>query len=516
MGTKQYTDRFSIQTDLMLYVQSKAGGKLGLNLFAKLTADRWTWFVKNKSRVIPQFEKYANGDEFLTQQILRLHDYIESYENGANVNPFLDLNTFAEMSELLSLIDIATIDLTDPESQFVKEEIQRVTQFDVEDFKGMLSFLKAQREIAFDFIGLGNSFYDQIKQRKSSPKQRDYFISDLVLLNSTIELEKYIEGIIIEFKYRRNISPNLLKFANEKLVEGKSTVRVSDVYKSYTVVPFEKSLHQMAQDYLGSAAKWYELVTVNNLKAPYVDLYGEKIVLLESGSASTIRVPISQQEKFRINAAVKIGSRLVPEEIRKVEQVNDNRDGSATIYLSGKQDLAKLLINHVPYIRVYKPETLNDFSLVKIPTPMIAPNQNVPEPSEGELKKIDKALLSFGVDVATDDVTGDLLIGTDGDLKYQFGINNLRQTILTTLKTEQGQLPLHRQYGISNNLGFALQGATTSTKIATVVEESLKRDSRFTSVTLKDIQISADGKIGMTVLVTIAGSNQLIPLAFVI
>jgi len=516
MAKKQYTDRFSIQTDLTLYLQVKGGGRMTLNLFPKLTADRWTWFVKNFATIQQNFQNYANGDEFLTRQILQFHDYVESYQNGANVNPFTNLNIFAEMTELLELIEVNSLDLTDPESQYIKEEKQRVAQFDVENFKAMLQFLKSQREIAFDFIGLGDSYYDSLRGRKSSPKQRDYFISDLVFLNNTIELEKYIEGIILEFKYEKNIAPNLLSFANSKLIDGGSDVRVLDIYRSYRVVPFEKSLQQMAQDYLGNSDRWYELVTVNNLKAPYVDLYGEKILLLESGSASTVRVPISQQDKFRINSSIKIGSRLVPEEVRKVERVNDNRDGSVTVHLSGKQDLSKLLTSHVAYIRVYTPETLSDFSLVKIPLSLSAANTNIPEPSEGELKRLDKALLSFGVDVAVDDISGDLLLGTGGDLKYQFGINNLRQTIISVLKTEQGQLPLHQQYGLANNIGFALQGSTTSTKIASVIEQTLKRDLRFTSVTLKDIQISADNKIGMTVLVTIAGSSQLIPLAFVI
>jgi phage baseplate assembly protein W len=516
MAETQYTDRFTIQTDLTLYLYSKVGGKLTLNLFPRLAADRWTWFVRNKQQLTTRFETYANGDEFLVNAISVFHDFIESYENGANVNPFLDLNIFAEMSELLSLIEVDSLQLTDPENAYIKQEVQRAAQLEASDFREMLNFLKTQREIAFDFIGLGDTYYDSIRGRKSAPKQRDYFISDLVVLNNTIELEKYIEGLIIEFKYKKNVAPNLLEFANARLDESNSEVRVQDIYQSYKVVPFEKSLHQMAQDYLGDAERWYELVTTNNLKAPYVDLTGEKILLLESGSASTVRIPISQQDKFRINSVVKIGSRLVPEEVRKVEQVNDNRDGSATVFLSGKQDLAKLLIKHVPYVRAYKPETLNDFSLVKIPSTAIAPNKNIPEPSDGELKKLDKALLSFGVDVAVDDVTGDLLIGTDGDIKYQFGINNLRQAVISVLKTEQGQLPLHREYGIPNSVGFSLQGDTTSTRIAAIVEEALKRDLRFTSVTLKDIQISPDGTIGMTTLVTIAGSNQLIPLAFVL
>lgn len=513
---RQYTDRLTVQVDLQMYLLQRTGGTPTLSLLPKLASDRWPWFVKNKAKITQRFEQYANGDEFLVNQILRFHDYIESYENGANVNPFNDLNIFAEMGELIDLISINSLELTAPEVAYIDQEKQRASQLTAEDFKAMLKFLRSQRDIAFDYIGLGDPYYDQLRGRISSPKQRDYFISDLDILSSTIELENFIEGIILEFKYQKNVAPNLLAFANSKLAANESDVRVGNIYKSFVIVPFEQSLQQMAQDYLGSANRWYELVTVNNLKAPYVDLYGEKILLLESGSASTLRVPISQQDKFRINSSIKIGSRIVPEEVRIVEQVNDNRDGSATIYLNGKQDLSKLVFTHVPYIRVYKPETINDFSFVKIPVAVDAPYQDIPEPSDGELKRLDKALLSFGVDLAKDDLTGDLLLDTSGDLKYQYGINNVRQAAKSAIDTEQGQLPLHPQYGLSNQLGFALQGATTSTKIASVIEQVLQRDVRFTSVTLKDVNISVDGKIAMTIYVTVAGSSQLIPLAFVI
>lgn len=513
---RQYTDRYTVQVDLQMYIIARTGAEPALSLLPKLVSDRWAWFVKNKSQITETFQVYANGDEFLEKQINSLHDFIESYENGANVNPFVDLNVIAEMSELLDLININSMELTAPEIAFISQEKQRASLLSVDDFKSMIKFLKSQRDIAFDYIGLGDSYYDSIRGRKSSPKQRDYFISDLRVLNDTIELEKFIEGIILEFKYQKNIAPNLLEFANNQLINSGSDVRVQNIYKSFIVVPFEKSLEQMAQDYLGSSDRWYELVTVNNLKAPYIDLYGEKILLLESGSAASVRISISQQDKFRINSSIKIGSRLIPEEVRKVEQVNDNSDGTATVYLSGKQDLSKLAINHVPFIRVYKPETVTDFSLVKIPVSIKAPYANLPEPVEGELKRLDKALLAFGVDIARDDLTGDLLLDTSGDLKYQFGINNVRQSALSSLQTEQGQLPLHPEYGLINQIGFALQGATTSTKISSVIEQTLKRDVRFTSVTLKDITISADNKIAMTAYVTIAGSNQLIPLAFVI
>lgn len=514
---KIYSDKTSIIMDLQLWLSWRTGTPLNLSMLPKLAKDRWSWMVSNwDSKFYKQFLESSFGDEYLTENLSILDNYASSWKRGIFVNPFEDMFIFSDCAEFLEQISFESVQPTQSEQQYVAEEIRRVSQFEYEDFAEMNKFLKTQRDIAFDFIGLGDPTYDQFKGRSASPKQRDFFVSDLVQLDDSISLQKFIEGILFEFKYQRDVEPNLLQFANQQLTAGGSSVRAADVYSSYITVPFEQSLEQMAQDYLGDSSFWYELVTVNKLKPPYVDLYGTKIYITENASSNILRVSIIESNKFQVNAKVKIGSRIVPEEVRQVEAVRNNEDGTMTVFLSGKQDLSKLKTEHLAYMRVYSPETINDFSFVKIPVPVVAPYGQVPEPTIGELKKLDKALYSFGVDLARDDKTGDLVTGTTGDLSLQYGVANVRQAVISLVNTELGQLPLHRQYGLPNVPGFAMEGADTSARIATIIETAIKRDRRFTSVTVSDIVIATDGTISMSVNVGIAGSNQLIPLAFVI
>lgn len=517
MANNRYTDRLSIVIDLKLYLSFRNNTVLDLSVLPKLAADRWPWLYANwDSKYKNQFKEFANGDSYLTAAVDTIQNHVNGWINGSGVNPFANVAIFADLTELLALIKVPDLSPTQSENLYISQEIQRVSTFNYDTFKTMRDFLKSQRDVAFDFIGLSDPLYNQYRNRDTSPKQRDFFVSDLDQLSQVIDIERFIEGIMLEFKFQKDIEPDLLAFANQQLALNASDVRAEDIYTSYFMIPFEQSLEQMAQDYLGDKNKWYELITINKLKPPYVDIYGEKVLLLQNASANSLRIPINLQEKFRVGSTIKIGSRTVPEEVRKVEQFNDNLDGSATLFLSGAPDLAKLRTNHVAYVRVYIPETINDFTFVKIPVTITSPYADVPTPTRADLRKLDKALYAFGVDIARDDRTGDIVIGTNGDLGLQFGIPNVRQAVLAIVKTGIGELPLHPNFGLPNTTGIILEGAETATRIAAIIEQSVKRDQRFTSVIVDAIEIASDGRINMKLKVSVAGSDQLIPLAFVI
>jgi phage baseplate assembly protein W len=513
----KYNDRLSILTDVSLYIAVRNQQKLNLSLFPKLAADRWPWMAfRWESQFYSSFKGLANGDEFLENSLTRLDTFYQAWLTDAQVNAFRSSEIFSIASEFLETVFLDQMSLTDAETRYVSDELKRASELEVVDFENMLKFLKTQRDIAFDFIGLSDPVYDKFKRRSASPKQRDFFVSDLEQIADVLELEQFIEGILLEFKYQKEVEPNLLAFSNENLQRLGSDVRAENIYRSFISVPFEQSLEQMAQDYLGDKSLWFELVTVNKLKPPYLDLSGSKVFMTENSSAASVRVPISEQNKFRVGATVRIGSRVVPEETRMVENFIDNLDGTATLFLSGATDLSKLRTVHFSYMRVYQPETLSEFSFVKIPLTLAPAYADQPEPRRAELKRLDKALYSFGVDIARDDVTTDIVIGPNGDLKLQFGLANVRQAILTALSTGKGELPLHPEYGLVNTVGLLLEGGDAATRIATIVEQTVQRDARYTNVAAVNIEIAQNGRINMQLRVSIEGAEQIIPLSFVI
>lgn len=512
-----YREKTSVIIDLQLWLAWRNGTEITLSLLPKIARNRWGWMVQNWDAQLRQlFKSTADGDSFLTEVFDKLENYVFSWREGTRVNPFDSLSLFSDALEFLSLVPFQSIGPSEAEVKVKNQSIQRVAEFQSAHFKEMRKYLRNERDKAFDFVGLGDSTYNAFRGRVSAPFQRNFFPEDLYLTASAIRLESFIDGILLEFKYQKDTEPNLIAFANENLVAGGSSVRMEDIFASFYQVPFEQSLEQMSKDYLGTTERWFELVTANKLKAPYVDLFGEKLPLKENASGSTVRVNSAQKAKYRINTAVKIGSRLVPEEVRTVENVNDNLDGTANVSLSGKPDLAKLKLAESSYMRVYKPDTLKDFSFVKIPTTATAPYANIPEPSSKELKQLDKALYSFGVDIERDDRNGDLILSSSGDLSLVFGLKAVRQAVINVVRTELGQLPLHPEYGLPQSTGIQMEGADTAARVGVIIESALARDQRFTNINVNDIVISAEGNISVSLAVRIAGSSQILPLAFVI
>jgi len=514
---KPYSDKTSLLVDLNLYLAFKKGLALTLADLPRIATFRWPWMVENWDRFLyRQFFDVASVDQYLSEVLDVLQQHVVGWREGSKVNPFQEAAIFADSIELLQLVTFESISPTSSESLYAANELQRVSSFTESHFREMLKFLRTNRDTAFDYIGLPDDTYDSYRSRSRSAKQRDFFVPDLYNLEQTIQVEKFVEGLIFDLRFGRDLEPDLIEYANQNLLAGNSEVVATNVYSSFFQVPFEQSLEQMARDYLGSENQWFELVTVNKLKAPYVDLYGKKLFLPENASGNVVKVSTSDIEKYQIGATVKIGSRLVPDEVRKVENVIDNNDGSAIVTLSGKQDLSKLLVVEGAYLRVYAPDTIRDFSFVKIPVSTVSSYKNMPEPTLKVLKDLDKALYSFGVDLARDDKTGDLQIGPNGDLAITFGIPAIRGSVLNLVRTEQGELPLHREYGIPPVVGFAMEGGDSAVRVASIIETAISRDPRFTSVNITDIVISASGEISISASVGVAGAEQIIPLAFVV
>jgi hypothetical protein len=511
-SSTEYTSRGEVNRDLWLWMAWKKTGIYTLAMFQRLAEGRWQWMIDNWTSLGKTLENYSTGDEFLTSLYVSLENNIEGSKSGSNVNPMTSGLFHQQMVPLLDLIQISSLGLTAEEGRYFQEEVKRVSLFTSVQFKSMYKYIRSIRDLTFDRLGLGDDLYSEMFGRTTQKKIRDYTVEDLENVQSMINLENFILGIVLEFKNVQEKPPNLLQFAQDNLGESRDVGFVT-AYKSYRSVPYGISLEQMAQDYLGSKSMWYELVTVNNLKPPYVDIVGIKEPLLESASGSSVHVSIRYAERMRIGTSLKIGSKVIPEEIRKIESFIDNKDGTASVLLNGLPNLSKFRANHDAYVRLFSPETLQEYSLVKIPFTGSAPSASTkPDPELQVLRNLDDALYDFGVDLAIEETTLDLNVSRTGDLKIRYGMAAVRQAVWNKLRTNQGQIPLHMSYGMANQIGN-LMGGDASTALSSAVQGAIRQDSRFTNGGLSDIIASETGAVA-NVNVSVTGATGLLPFSF--
>jgi len=510
----KYTDLFSVLNDTDLYMRVRRGDPLGLDLLQALARGRWIWIVENWSNILyARFKTLANGDDILEATLEDLQGLVSSYLLGNLRNPFDNFDTFVKYSKFLAAVRVGELNLSPAEFVLVDKEKERVSSFVIEDFRAMLKYLKQQSALDAFRIGLGDVDSAALYGVQPIARQRSATVADLARLDDADQIRQYIEGIIIDLKDSQDISPNLLRIANDNLGPD-SPVVFNDAYRSAVAVPYEISLEHMAKKYLGSADLYFELVTVNKLQPPYIDEMGEKTVLLAPGAVNNVIIAGTRKDDIPVGTKVMIGSYSVREEPRIIERVTENTDGTLILFLSGAQDLVKLRTDEGAFVRIYSPHTINTGGFLLIPLTIETPNGSQYTPKSDELRRIEKSLLTFGVDILRDEATGGLVIDSSCNFKFAAGLRNVRQAVLYALRTVRGELPFHPNYGVSASIGDRYYGTADEAVIfANVLRQGLLLDQRYTDVKIAGIQQTGTS-LALTIVVWIAGVVDPIPLSF--
>lgn len=513
---KAYTNLQDLKIDLQLYVNLQTSGQLDLSLFPALAKQRYPWIVANWNDLYAVFKTYSNGDEELEAALKDFDSSVQGYKLSTSTNPLNTLENaekFEMYSEFLSLISIQGIGLTAAEISLVSLEIQRIANLTIDDFRSMLSFMNKYISIRASSLGLYDADGFSALNAPSVSREKAATVSDLSSIGAMIESRKYIESIILSLKASVDRPPNLLTTANANISGGNVTVNTA--YVSAIAVPFMISLENMAKMYLDDSALWYELVTVNNLQPPYVDEVGKKYLLVAPGAGNNVTISADRRNDLHVGASVAIGSVRMREEQRVVNRMSYNNDNTMVLYLSGEADLNKLQKTEGAFVRIYAPHTMNSGSFIKIPLNVSTGLSSGLTPKNDELRRLDQALLNFGIDVAQDDVTGDLSVAANGNFTMAYGLKNVRQTVSNIINTVKGELPFHPNYGLDSSIGYKMFGpGDMGTIISEMVTQSIQKDKRFTSVVVKNLTMSGTS-VSMLVVVKIQGSSQLIPLSFV-
>jgi len=511
----KYTDSFDIFLDVSFYLCNKLGAEINIGLIPTLATNRLNWMVNNWAEIYQNFKNIAKGNQILESSLVDFDRAIQSVILGNKNNELENKNSYKKFYPFLESILISSIALTPDEQIFLDKEIERVNNLNIDDFRNMVSFLKIAECNYASQIGLNDPVAAAYKGIAVGAKRKNASVDDIIFLEGITQTIEIIEGIIYDLMQQQNKAPNLLKFSNNNITSD-SQVSFLDIYRSFINVPFEISLESMAQKYLGSQDLWYELVTVNNLKPPYIDEIGEKFPLLAPASSNSVIIRDTRKVDIPVGTSIGIGSFRYKEETRIIERTIENEDGTIVLFLSGKQDLNKFLTSDQAFVKIYLPGTVRPGKFVKIPLVNNSPlAKQIITPKADELRRLDRALLSFGVDIKRDETTNDFVVDANGNFQLAYGLDNVRQTVLYALRTTQNELPFHPDYGVNTGIGERFFGTVDEALVfGDVLRNTLLRDQRFLDVQIAALSTTGTS-ISLSLLVIIAGSDQPIPLSFV-
>jgi len=514
-----YTYFEQVLTDYLGYLKATQNAQFTLADIQTIASDRWGWFVDNwEKRFYPNFKRILPKSDFFNSLLKDLNNEVVTQKLflDNNINPFLNSIKFINYKPILSYIDLNEISLTQTEVLILKEEQKRLKNLSITDFEDMAYFLRSTASDAVQIVGLGDVDGVAVQGFAVLDPQRKYASNELEQINDVLELADEIDAIIFNLQQKTEKNPNLLAVANRN-IDVDSPVVFNQTFAAAISAPFVDSLEYMSNVFYGSKDRWFEIAAINNLQPPYVDKTGEKEYLLGPGTLSSVKISSNKANYLKIGTKIKIGSYTVRDEIRSIIKIVNFNDGTMILSLSGEPDLAKLKLSEKSYVKIYKPQTANEDSLLLIPVDGASLQIQSKQPNLDVLKKLNKGLLDFGVDIKRDEKTGELQVSKNGDFDLIYGMPAVRQALFTLLNTNINELPFHPSYGIPSVdvIGSSFYGSIGfATAFSQIIRDVILSDVRYSNVLVQDL-VATETTMSINLIVSINNSDTIIPLSFV-
>jgi hypothetical protein len=275
--------------------------------------------------------------------------------------------------------------------------------------------------------------------------------------------------------------------------------------------PYQGTLEGLAVQYLKDPNRSIEIAALNGLREPYVDETGFELPLLVAGSEN--RVLIAYNKNLYVGQKVAIRSNSVTKTVRRITDITKNINNNLTITLDGNLDLNKYKVADSAVLHAFLPDTINSQSLVYIPSDEEPIENDYLTKDIPSIDSLDPLIMAGGVDLLLDS-NKDLIITPDGDSRLASGLANIVQNVEIALSIKQGQLLLHRGFGLPLSIGTSSADVDVKS-VSASIKKMFSEDPTFSKV--GNVSVIKNGaSITINASAAVAGSRSFLPLSFAI
>tara|TARA_R100000951_G_scaffold101420_1_gene92904 strand:- start:4159 stop:6780 length:2622 start_codon:yes stop_codon:yes gene_type:complete len=402
------------------------------------------------------------------------------------------------------------LDLTPKQQAAIEDEIELNSLLSIEEVK---DFTAEIQELILDLsnnFGAGDTFFSEIYGRPA-PKERavPMTLQEFELITALEEavLQMHILTATRDLDDQRGQSP--LEYVGGLADDSGITFNSTSTAKILSPVPFGLTIQQISARYLGDPDRYNEIITLNNLRSPYIDEDGFFYTLLTNGDGRNFT--IDSDKNLYIDQKIQLSSNTVPLFTRKISAIEKITDSNYLITVDGVDNLSSLTTVDNAKIRAFLPGTTNSQNQIYIPSDEAISDEprtfDIPH-LEGDtltgLSKIDWLLQD----------SGDVVVNSFGEVNLSNGITNLIQALKMKIVTQKGTLLSNAEFGLGIKVGVNVSDITIET-VLKELRSLIVQDPRFEDVDSIEMNILPP-EVSISITARLANGRGVFPINFTV
>lgn len=408
---------------------------------------------------------------------------------------------------LFSQVPINSLNLNSAQQNAIQNEINNVNNFTVANLKTMRGTILTLCIQLSNSFGAGNSYYSTLyNQPAPLHRTEPMTLDEYDILESFYALLQSYDILTATNLLDNDQILNSMEYVDALASSSNIEFSVSNS-KIQVPVPFGLNMEQISQRYLNDSQRWLEIVTLNELREPYIDESGFTYPLLSNADGRNIVVGFNSD--LYVGQKIYLYSTTQTPTSRTILNIVTLSQTSFLLTLDGLANLDVFTTNDSAYMQAYLPGTVNSQNVIFIPSDIQAPPYDqISIPSSVAntklvgLSKVDFLLDSYG----------DLAITNTGDFRLAAGITNLIQALRIKFGTQLGTSLLNPDFGLGFRIG-TMNSDVNAKDLYNQIVTLITNDPRFQGVT--GLQVTLDGpSLGVNLGVQIAGQTGVFPIGF--
>lgn len=444
-------------------------------------------------------------------------DAIESGEGGKEARDARRTsplnNVFDEPEanfDFFNSISIDELSLTPQQTAAIQDEIELNSLISVEEVK---DFVKEIQGLILDLsnnFGAGDEFFSEVFGRPEPRKRATPMtIEEFELIKALEDAVLNMNMLVATREFDDVRTQSSLEYVGGLAEESGIEFDSSATAKYLAPVPFGLTIEEISARYLGDPDRYNEIITLNNLRSPYIDEDGFFYELLSNGDGRQFN--IGDNQNLFIGQKIQISSNTVPMFTRKITAIERITDDNYLITVDGLSNLNNLTTNDNAKIKAFLPGTVNSQNQIYIPSDQAVDEESrtfdIPFLQGDDLTGLSK------IDWLLDD-NGDVVLNSFGEAALANGLNNLVQALKMKVATQKGSLLSDENFG----LGLVPGVNVTDINIETVLgdlRDMVLQDSRFEAVDKIEVKLLGSD-LSITIQARLANGRGIFPIDFTV